>query len=91
MVLEMIQPLRCSDNGSQEGESTDMKSITMREPGGPEVLNLVEGPEPVTAPGEALVEVFAAGVNFMDTIVRRGNAWSDMVNPKALGVEGAGR
>jgi NADPH2:quinone reductase len=38
-----------------------------------------------------VVEVAAAGVNFMDTGVRRGLFWTEMRDPKVLGVEGAGR
>ncbi|WP_395494608.1 hypothetical protein [Acetobacter sp. KSO5] len=49
-----------------------MHAIVMREPGGPEVLELVERPDPAPDPGEVLVDVAAAGVNFMDTGVRRG-------------------
>ncbi|MFY0576577.1 quinone oxidoreductase family protein [Cystobacter fuscus] len=68
-----------------------MKAVVMTRQGGPEVMALVERPEPVAGPGEVLVEIAAAGVNFMDTGVRRGLAWSDMPDPKVLGVEGAGR
>jgi hypothetical protein len=48
---------------------------------------------PYTAPGpgEALVQVSAAGVNFMDIGVRTGKFWPDKVPPFGLGVEGAGR
>jgi NADPH2:quinone reductase len=38
-----------------------------------------------------VVEVAAAGVNFMDIGVRRGQFWTEMPDPKVLGVEGAGR
>ena len=68
-----------------------MKAIAMTQPGGMEVLRLVDQPEPVAGPGEVLVEVAAAGVNFMDIGVRRGQFWTDMSDPKILGVEGAGR
>ncbi|ATB39274.1 quinone oxidoreductase [Cystobacter fuscus] len=68
-----------------------MKAVVMTRQGGPEVMAFVERPEPVAGPGEALVEIAAAGVNFMDTGVRRGLAWSGMPDPKVLGVEGAGR
>src|SRR5882757_3560404 len=68
-----------------------MKAIVMNRTGGAEVLELVDRPEPVPGPGEALVEIAAAGVNFMDIGVRQGMAWNDMPNPKILGVEGAGR
>ncbi|WP_321787821.1 quinone oxidoreductase [Paraburkholderia sp. J94] len=68
-----------------------MKQIVMEGPGGTEKLRLVDVSEPVAGPGEALVEVDAAGVNFMDIGVRRGAFWESMPDPKPLGVEGAGR
>ncbi|OHT19287.1 quinone oxidoreductase family protein [Edaphosphingomonas haloaromaticamans] len=68
-----------------------MKAIVMNGTGGPEMLEHVERPEPVAGPGEALVEIAFAGVNFMDIGVRQGAAWTEMPNPKILGVEGAGR
>jgi NADPH:quinone reductase len=67
-----------------------MRAVVMTRRGGPEVIELVERPEPVPGPGEALVEIAAAGINFMDTGVRRGLAWTDKPDPKILGVEGAG-
>ncbi|GAB4068093.1 quinone oxidoreductase [Ancylobacter sonchi] len=68
-----------------------MKTVVMTRTGGPEVLEVMERPDPVPAAGQVLVEVAAAGVNFMDTGVRRGLAWAPEPNPKVLGVEGAGR
>jgi NADPH2:quinone reductase len=68
-----------------------MKTIVMSATGGVEMLQSVERPEPVAGPGQALVEIAFAGVNFMDIGVRQGVAWTDMPNPKVLGVEGAGR
>ncbi len=70
---------------------TDMKAIIMTRVGGTEVLERVDRPEPVPGPGQALVEVAAAGINFMDTGVRRGLAWTEMPLPRILGVEGSGR
>lgn len=49
-----------------------MKVIEIREPGGPEVLQLAERPRPVPAPGEVLIRTFAAGVNRPDIQQRRG-------------------
>jgi NADPH2:quinone reductase len=68
-----------------------MKAIAMTAIGGPEVLALrdIEATNP--GPGEVLVRVAAAGVNFMDIGVRRGMAWNDMPLPRMLGVEGAGQ
>jgi NADPH:quinone reductase len=68
-----------------------MKAIVMNRAGGTEVLELVDRPDPVPRPGQALVEVAAAGVNFMDMAVRRGQFWTEMPLPRGLGVEGAGR
>ena len=66
-----------------------MKAIAMTSPDGG--LDLIHVPGPVPGPGKVVVEIAAAGVNFMDIGVRRGIAWSDVPNPKVIGVEGAGR
>jgi NADPH:quinone reductase len=68
-----------------------MKAVVMNGTGGREMLEHVERPEPVTGPGQALVDIAFAGVNFMDIGVRQGMAWTDTPNPKVLGVEGVGR
>src|SRR5882757_10428093 len=65
--------------------------MMMKGTGGREMLEYVERPDPTPGPGEALVEIAYAGVNFMDIGVRQGMAWTEMPNPKILGVEGAGR
>lgn len=66
-----------------------MKAIAMTSPDGG--LDLIDVPGPVPGPGKVVVEIAAAGVNFMDIGVRRGMAWSEVSNPKVIGVEGAGR
>jgi NADPH2:quinone reductase len=68
-----------------------MKAVMMTGAGGPEMLEYLERPDPTPGPGEALVEIAYAGVNFMDIGVRQGIAWTEIPNPKILGVEGAGR
>ena len=68
-----------------------MKAIVMNGIGGTDVMDYVDRPEPVAAPGHVVVEIAAAGVNFMDIGVRQGMAWTETANPKVLGVEGAGR
>lgn len=50
-----------------------MKQIAYAQPGGPEVLQLTEGPIPSPGPGELLVEVHFAGVNRPDVIQRSGH------------------
>jgi NADPH2:quinone reductase len=71
--------------------SKAMKAVVMNGIGGGEMLEHVERPDPVTGPGQALVDIAFAGVNFMDIGVRQGMAWTDTPNPKILGVEGVGR
>ena len=68
-----------------------MKAVVMNGTGGREMLEHVERPDPVAGPGQALVDIAFAGVNFMDIGVRQGMAWTDTPNPKILGVEGVGR
>jgi len=50
-----------------------MRAITIREPGGPDVLELCEVPDPSPAPGEVVVEVAATGVNRADLMQREGH------------------
>ncbi|MHA6764200.1 zinc-binding dehydrogenase [Streptacidiphilus sp. PAMC 29251] len=50
-----------------------MRAIVVREFGGPEQLRWEEVPDPVPGPGEVLVEVEAAGVQFIETQIRAGS------------------
>ena len=54
-----------------------MKAVVMNGTGGREMLEHVERPDPVTGPGQALVDIAFAGINFMDIGVRQGMAWTD--------------
>ncbi len=65
-----------------------MRAVQAREAGGPEVLTSVELPDPSPGPGQLLVQVAAAGVNFIDTYRRAGVY--PMQYPHVVGVEGAG-
>jgi putative PIG3 family NAD(P)H quinone oxidoreductase len=49
-----------------------MRAIEIAEPGGPDVLRLVERPTPEPRAGEVLVKVAAAGVNRPDVMQRQG-------------------
>ncbi len=49
-----------------------MKAIQLSLTGGPEVLTLVDLPTPTPKPNEALVEIKASGVNFIDVYFREG-------------------
>jgi NADPH2:quinone reductase len=49
-----------------------MRAVQVERPGGPEVLTGAEAPDPEPGPGELVVEVSAAGVNYIDTYQRDG-------------------
>ncbi|WP_199440726.1 NAD(P)H-quinone oxidoreductase [Umezawaea beigongshangensis] len=49
-----------------------MRAITIREPGGPDVLEWTEAPDPEPGPGEVLLDVAASAVNRADLLQRQG-------------------
>ncbi len=65
-----------------------MKAIQVKTPGGPEVLELVELPNPKPQPNEAVVKLGASGVNFIDVYQREGRYKLPL--PFIAGQEGAG-
>jgi NADPH2:quinone reductase len=65
-----------------------MKAIQVKQPGGPEALQLVDLPIPQPKPNEAVVKVAAAGVNFIDVYQREGRYTLPL--PFVIGQEGAG-
>lgn len=65
-----------------------MRAVIVEQPGGPEVLTVVERDTPEPGPGQIVVDVAAAGVNFIDIYYRRGNY--PMAVPFVAGSEGAG-
>ena len=65
-----------------------MRAIQITETGGPEVLRLADLPDPEPGPHQLLVEVAAAGVNYLDTYHRSGAY--PMPLPFIPGSEGAG-
>lgn len=65
-----------------------MRAVRVREHGGPEAMRVETVPVPRPGPGEALVRVAAAGVNFIDVYKRSGRYRLPL--PATLGEEGAG-
>ena len=49
-----------------------MRAVTIREPGGPDVLGWGEVPDPDCGPGEVIVDVVATAVNRADLLQRQG-------------------
>jgi NADPH2:quinone reductase len=67
-----------------------MRAIVVKRRGGPEVLEVAERDTPQPGPGDLLLDVAAAGVNFMDIYQREGRPPYDAPTPFVPGGEGAG-
>ena len=68
-----------------------MRAIQITEFGGPEVLRLVELPDPVAKPGQLLIDVAAVGVNYADTHSVEDSYLSRSTLPMVPGGEVVGR
>jgi NADPH:quinone reductase len=68
-----------------------MKAVQIRGFGGPEVMELVDLPDPEPGDGEVVVDVARAGVNFADTHVTRNDYLAEQTLPMIPGGEVAGR
>lgn len=79
MPLKLEQP---------QGLPAAGRRVVAQRAGGPEVLEVEEFILPQPGPGQLLVEVAAAGVNFIDTYLRSGTYRMDYPGP--IGFEGAG-
>ncbi len=70
-----------------------MRAVGITEWGGPEVLHLVELPDPEAGPGEVRIRVHAATVNPTDTVLRSGGRAQlvkDIPPPYVPGMDAAG-
>ena len=67
-----------------------MRQVWITRRGGPEVLQVRDAPDPVPGPGEVLIRVAAAGVNFADVMARMGLYPDAPPLPCVIGYEVAG-
>jgi putative PIG3 family NAD(P)H quinone oxidoreductase len=67
-----------------------VRAIVISEPGGPEVLELREVPDPRPGPGEVVLEVTAAAVNRADLLQRMGRYPPPPGASEILGLDAAG-
>lgn len=65
-----------------------MRAIQVTEHGGPEVLDLIDAPTPEASAEQLLVDIAAAGLNYIDIYQRSGSY--PIETPFILGQEGAG-
>ena len=68
-----------------------MRAVVITKPGGPEVLEWQEVPDPDLGPGEVLIDVAAAGVNRADLLQRQGLYPPPPGAPPYPGMECSGR
>jgi NADPH:quinone reductase-like Zn-dependent oxidoreductase len=80
LLLGVALASACDDSARQQPATpAAMSAVTVSEAGGVEVLELVRIPPPRPAAGELLVRVQAAGVNPVDTQIRRDPAgWAQL-------------
>jgi NADPH2:quinone reductase len=88
-VDRSAQSLPAASRSWYAEQTVPVRAITVQQTGGPEVLAVDDGrPNPEPGPGDLVVRVAAAGVNFVDTYHRTG------LYPRPLpfvpGAEGAG-
>ena len=67
-----------------------MKAVEISRYGGPEVLQVVDKPQPVPGPGQILIQTRAAGINFTDLVSRAGTYPRAPKPPFVPGFEAAG-
>src|SRR3954454_1344149 len=67
-----------------------MRALLSREPGGPETLRIEELPDPPPGPGELLVRVHAASINYPDVLIIEDKYQLKPPRPFAPGSEIAG-
>ena len=67
-----------------------MRAAVITRHGGPEVIQIQDRPDPTPGPGEVLIDVRAAGVNFADTMARVGLYPDAPKPPCVVGYEVAG-
>src|ERR671915_2343801 len=67
-----------------------MRAVQIDEFGGPEVLRVVDLPQPEPGDGEVLIQVSRAGMNFADTHQRENSYLARYEVPLVLGGEVAG-
>jgi putative PIG3 family NAD(P)H quinone oxidoreductase len=68
-----------------------MYAITLREPGGPEVLEWAPVPDPEAGPGEVVLDVVASAVNRADLLQRQGQYPPPPGASEIIGLECSGR
>ena len=64
-----------------------MRALLSHEPGGPDSLRLDEVPDPKAGPGELLVRVRAAAINYPDVLIIEDRYQLKPPRPRPLAIE----
>ena len=67
-----------------------MKAAVVSSPGGPEVLEVVERPDPEPREGEVLIRIRAFGLNRAELFTRNGDSGPAVKFPRVIGIECVG-
>src|ERR1700745_3559382 len=67
-----------------------MKAVQLSRFGAPDVLEILELPRPIPGPGQVLIRIRAAGINYFETLVRQNRYAVTPILPIVPGVEVAG-
>jgi NADPH:quinone reductase-like Zn-dependent oxidoreductase len=67
-----------------------MRAVWIKKFGGPQVLEVRDGPDPTPGPGQVRVSVRACGLNFAEVMARQGMYPDAPKPPCVVGYEGAG-
>lgn len=67
-----------------------MRAVMIERFGGPEVLHVVDAPDPQAGPGQVRIAVVAAGTNPVDASNRRDGSWARIELPHVPGYDIAG-
>ena len=67
-----------------------MKAVLFDQLGGPEVMKLSNAPTPEIRPGKVLIKNHAVGINFADTLFRKGEYVMQPKFPDIPGLEASG-
>ena len=90
MMKESIAPARMVRLTSNMNTPATMKAVQLSRFGDPDVLNIIELPIPTPGPGEVLIRIRAAGINFIETLIRQNLYAVTPQLPVVPGVEVAG-
>jgi len=90
MMKGSVAPARMVRLTSTMNTPTTMKAVQLSRFGDPDVLNIIEVPIPTPGPGEVLIRIRAAGINFFETLIRQNRYAFTPQLPVVPGVEVAG-